>query len=177
MILSIFHIEKFCLFFKLYLRSRPPLSFRAKNGYPSGWRKRKTKEDKLKKAELAASKSHKMTDFFTQQRDDRNTSSSIGQNAKELQITKSCWKRRRQRRKLSRKMQVPLSSTRMTLVHVAKSYERGWPWVLDIFKTLRIFSDKNEIRFNGPPTGPPKTRAPLKFCYRSRTSLIRPCRY
>ena len=76
MILSIFHIEKFCLFFKLYLRSRPPLSFRAKNGYPSGWRKRKTKEDKLKKAELAASKSHKMTEFFTQQRDDRNTSSS-----------------------------------------------------------------------------------------------------
>ena len=42
---------------------------------------------------------------------------AVGQNAKELQKTKSCWRRRRQRRKLSRKkMQVPLSKTRMTWV-------------------------------------------------------------
>ena len=44
--------------------------------YPSGWKKRKTKEDKLKKAELAVSKPQKMMEFFTKQRDDGGTSSS-----------------------------------------------------------------------------------------------------
>ena len=58
--------------------------------YPSGWRKRKTKEDKLKKANsLAASKSRKMTDFL-RNKEMMEIPAAVGQNAKKLQKTKSC---------------------------------------------------------------------------------------
>ena len=41
--------------------------------YPSGSNKRKAKEDRLKKTELVISKTRKMTDYFTEQRDNGDT--------------------------------------------------------------------------------------------------------
>ena len=37
--------------------------------YPSGWSKRKAKKDRLIKSQLAISKTRKMTEYFTEQRD------------------------------------------------------------------------------------------------------------
>ena len=44
--------------------------------YPSGWSKRKAKEDRMKKTHLAISKTQKMTEYFTEQRDFGDTGRS-----------------------------------------------------------------------------------------------------
>ena len=44
--------------------------------YPSGWSKRKAKNDRLKKTQLAISKTRKMTEYFTEQRDIGDTGRS-----------------------------------------------------------------------------------------------------
>ena len=44
--------------------------------YPSGWSKRKAKENRLKRTQLAISKVRKMTEYFTKQKDIGNTRKS-----------------------------------------------------------------------------------------------------
>ena len=52
--------------------------------YPSGWSKRKAKEDRLKKTQLPISKSRKMTEYFSEQRDIGDTGRSESEKYKQL---------------------------------------------------------------------------------------------
>ena len=77
--------------------------------YLSGWSKRKAKENRLKKTQLAISKSRKMTEYFTEQKDIGD--SSWSESKKYTATTEADVETMQQEKELLRKkMPLPLFS-------------------------------------------------------------------